>query len=162
MEPSRPSSQETQLLQQLRPEPAPDGGEGLPRLRLVLQPGGPAVELTRPQMVVGRHSHADIRLLLPDVSRRHCRFVYTDGVWQVHDLESLNGIFLNGQRVTEAVLHDHDMLGIGGFHFRVEVYGPAAAAGPTADLGHPEGVLQSIADILPPGPAAELPRRKAS
>src|SRR6266436_2874985 len=49
----------------------------------VMQPNGMAVELMRPNMLLGRHSTADLRLPLPDVSRRHCRFLYQDGVWQV-------------------------------------------------------------------------------
>ena len=34
-------------------------------LRLLLQPGGLRIELTRPDMLVGRHSEADIRLPYP-------------------------------------------------------------------------------------------------
>src|SRR5262249_7265713 len=52
-------------------------------LRLLLQPGGLRIELTRPDMLVGRHSDADIRLTLADVSRRHCRFTFRDGHWKV-------------------------------------------------------------------------------
>ena len=68
---------------------------GFRSLKLVLQPNGLAVELTRPNMLLGRHSTADLRLPLPDVSRRHCRFLYTDGHWFVQDLQSLNGTFVN-------------------------------------------------------------------
>src|SRR5438552_1129853 len=84
-------------------------------LRLVLQPAGPVVEVTRPDLVVGRHSQADVRLPLPDVSRRHCRLVYADGNWDVSDLNSLNGVFLNGERVRQATLRHDDELRIGGF-----------------------------------------------
>src|SRR5258707_482200 len=71
-------------------------------LRLVLQPSGLQIELTGPEMLLGRHSSADIRLPLPDVSRRHCRFVFLDGRWQVFDLNSLNGVFVNDQPVAQA------------------------------------------------------------
>src|SRR5205823_4724 len=64
-------------------------------LRLLLQPGGLCVELNKPEMLLGRHSTADVRLSLPDVSRRHCRFAYADGHWRVFDLNSLNGVFIN-------------------------------------------------------------------
>src|SRR5690349_9243757 len=73
--------------------PGPDADAGhLPfvPLRLVLRPGTTAVELTRPDMLVGRHTEADIRLSLPDVSRRHCRLVYAAGRWQIFDLNSLD------------------------------------------------------------------------
>jgi hypothetical protein len=45
--------------------------------RLVLKPGGAYVEFTRPKMLMGRHTDAEVRLALPDVSRRHCRMVFT-------------------------------------------------------------------------------------
>src|SRR5229473_2849513 len=64
-------------------------------LKLILQPNGPVLELTRPDTLMGRHSEADVRLPLPDVSRRHCRFLFADGAWQIFDLDSLNGVFVN-------------------------------------------------------------------
>jgi pSer/pThr/pTyr-binding forkhead associated (FHA) protein len=93
-------------------------------LRLVLQPGGLAVECTRPDLVVGRHSGADIRLPLPDVSRRHCRLLCTEGIWQVIDLNSLNGVFVNGERVRQATLHHQDHLRIGGYLLEVDLQPP--------------------------------------
>ena len=75
--------------------PAPD----CVPLRLVLQPGGAVIEVSRPEVLVGRHSEVDVRLPLPDVSRRHCRFVYADGIWRVFDLRSLNGVYVNGERI---------------------------------------------------------------
>src|SRR5689334_11928171 len=50
-------------------------------LRLILLPSGMIVDLTEAEVIVGRHSDADVRLPLPDVSRRHCRFVWCDGAW---------------------------------------------------------------------------------
>jgi len=90
-------------------------------LRLIVKPGGTAMELNRPEMLVGRHSGADVRLALPDVSRRHCRLVFSNSSWQVVDLNSLNGVFVNGERVIQAELHNHDILGIGAFRFEIEI-----------------------------------------
>ncbi len=95
--------------------------EGFAPLRLLLQPGGLCVELARPDMIVGRHSSADVRLALPDVSRRHCRFVFSDRQWEVFDLNSLNGIFVNGARLQEAVLSHGDTVRIGSLTFRVDL-----------------------------------------
>src|ERR1700722_7201356 len=86
-------------------------------LRLLLQPGGAVIEVDRPDTLIGRHSEADVRLPLPDVSRRHCRLSFVDGGWQVVDLNSLNGIKVNGEKVLEAPLEQGDLLGIGGFTF---------------------------------------------
>ena len=92
-------------------------------LRLVLSGSAYVIELTRPDLVLGRHSGCDVRLPLPDVSRRHCRFAHQDGSWTVYDLQSTNGVFLNGKRVTAAPLKERDILGIGGFKFEVQLGG---------------------------------------
>jgi pSer/pThr/pTyr-binding forkhead associated (FHA) protein len=114
-------------------------------------------------MILGRHSRADVRLPLPDVSRRHCRFVWADGAWQVIDLQSLNGVYVNDQRVTQATLHAGDTVRIGGFSF---VVAPAAVAGSTASFAETPGdereVLRDIAEALPESDAINPPRRRAS
>lgn len=107
-------------------------------LRLLVQPGGTCFELTRAEMLLGRHSQVDIRVCLPDVSRRHCRFVFHEGHWQVVDLHSLNGIFVNGVRVDEATLCAEDVLRIGSVTFKVQLAAAASRqlphilAGPTS------------------------------
>jgi pSer/pThr/pTyr-binding forkhead associated (FHA) protein len=90
-------------------------------LRLLLQPGSLVIELTATDMVLGRHSEADIRLPLPDVSRRHCRFVYSNGNWQVIDLKSLNGVLVNDVLVERSSLYHGDRLRIGGLVFAVDL-----------------------------------------
>jgi len=100
-------------------------------IRLVLLPSGMRVDLTKPDTLVGRHSSADIRLPLPDVSRQHCRFVFRQGAWHVVDLDSLNGVFINNQRVKQAPLRNNDRVRIGGFVFQVELPATLRAA---ADL----------------------------
>lgn len=90
-------------------------------LRLLLHPGGLCVEMNKPDMLVGRHSGADVRLSLPDVSRRHCRFVFANGVWNVFDLNSLNGVFVNGERLHEANVFHGDRIRIGSLTFEVEI-----------------------------------------
>ncbi len=128
-------------------------------LKLVLQPSGPVVELGRPDMVMGRHSHADIRLPLPDVSRRHCRFVFTNGSWQVFDLDSLNGVFVNGKRVQQATLRDRDTLTVGGFRFSIERGGDLSDA---SSLESSEAIIRRIADAVPQTAPDFDPQRKAS
>jgi pSer/pThr/pTyr-binding forkhead associated (FHA) protein len=95
-------------------EPAPPN-----LVRLVLQPAGPAVTLSGPEVVIGRHSSAQVRLPMPNVSRRHCRLLCDGEAWRVEDLGSLNGITLNGARVWDSPLRDGDVLGIVGLTFSV-------------------------------------------
>src|SRR5579872_4263887 len=101
-------------------EPTP---AGFVPLRLLLQPSGPVLELSEPDMVVGRHSDADVRLPLPDVSRWHCRFLCVEGCWQVIDLNSLNGVYVNEEAVQQAALQHGDRVRIGGFTFAVDLSG---------------------------------------
>jgi predicted component of type VI protein secretion system len=102
-------------------------------LRLTLQPGGASVLADKPDVLVGRHSDADVRLPLPDVSRRHCRLLFSEGRWQVIDLNSLNGVHLNGEQVLQAGLDHGDRLKIGGFVFVVDLSGQEEPEGPGTD-----------------------------
>jgi pSer/pThr/pTyr-binding forkhead associated (FHA) protein len=131
---------------------------------LVLEPGGPSVEFNRPEMLVGRHSVADLRLRLPDVSRRHCRFVFSEGHWQVFDLNSLNGVFVNGERVHQAILDNGDVIRIGSYTFMAELRATLAMnPTPAADLRNAENVLERIAGALPKTEAdPESQKKKAS
>jgi len=90
-------------------------------LHLECEAGGRSLEVIKPQTLVGRHSLADIRLPMPEISRRHCRLQFDDGLWRVVDLNSANGVFVNGERVQEACLYDGDRLQLGGSSFRVRL-----------------------------------------
>lgn len=65
----------------------------------------------------GRHPNADIFLDDVTVSRRHCEFVRAAGTFKLADLASLNGTFLNGQRVDDATLATGDEVQIGKYRF---------------------------------------------
>jgi hypothetical protein len=112
----------------LCPGSADDPADFVP-LYLVLQPSGAIIEVDQPSVVVGRHTDADIRLPLPDVSRRHCRLQFVEGCWQVIDLNSLNGIQVNGEQVLQSPLEHGDLLRIGGFTFAISLSGKAGTSG---------------------------------
>ena len=133
-------------------------------LRLILQPSGYGVDLLKPEVILGRHSTADIRLPLPDVSRRHCRFVFEDGQWHVYDLDSLNGITVNGERLLRAELHEGDFLAIGGFTFEVNLHSNLASNQEENQVqDYQEAILRSIVEALPSHEEVQvLPWRKAS
>ena len=62
---------------------------------------------------MGRSPGAEFVVDAAMVSRLHCRL--TAGATELHvvDLESTNGTFVNGQRVTQATLKEGDRLGVG-------------------------------------------------
>lgn len=127
----------------------PQEREGFAPLKLTVQPGNASASVTRTQAVIGRHSHADIRLAFPEVSRRHARVVYENGQWRIVDLDSLNGVWINGERMHDAVLYDADRVRIGGCVLTVEQGTPVRVV-KAARRSDPEvKVLKSIADVLP-------------
>ncbi|MBT1177963.1 FHA domain-containing protein [Bifidobacterium callimiconis] len=64
---------------------------------------------------VGRDPRADILLDDSTVSRAHAVFHRVNGQFTVQDAGSLNGTYVNRQRVDEAVLHNGDEIMIGKF-----------------------------------------------
>ena len=66
-------------------------------------------------MTVGRDPRADILLDDSTVSRSHAVFRRVDGKYEVVDAGSLNGTYVNRQRVDRAVLKDGDEIMIGKF-----------------------------------------------
>lgn len=53
--------------------------------------------------VVGRATDAEVLLMDPEASRHHARFESDGTAVFVTDLQSSNGIYLNGQRVTDSI-----------------------------------------------------------
>jgi hypothetical protein len=92
--------------------------------------------LTHEWTRVGRSLAADVRFDDPTVSRRHALLVrQPDGV-RVLDDRSLNGVFVNGERIEWRMLEDGDEIVVGRYRLRF-LSVPAElghAPGPTAGL----------------------------
>jgi pSer/pThr/pTyr-binding forkhead associated (FHA) protein len=63
-------------------------------------------------ITIGRKSDNDIVIDNPAVSNHHCKIVLNGGTFFVHDLNSTNGVFLNGARVTQSALQNNDVIAI--------------------------------------------------
>jgi hypothetical protein len=97
------------------------------------------VSLTREWTRVGRSLAADIRFDDPTVSRRHALIVrQADGV-RVLDDRSLNGVFVNGERVEWSRLRDGDEILVGRHELRfLDLQALAAGSlAPAGALGGP-------------------------
>lgn len=75
-------------------------------LSLVVTDGalaGTTLPLGRSDIIVGRSP--DSALVLNDTysSSRHARFFLNQGMWWVEDLQSTNGTYINGQKITAPV-----------------------------------------------------------
>jgi diguanylate cyclase (GGDEF)-like protein len=66
------------------------------------------------ECVVGRASTANIRLTDDGVSRQHARITVVNNVVTIEDLNSVNGLFVNGVRVKTATIKDGDQIQLGG------------------------------------------------
>jgi hypothetical protein len=85
---------------------------------LVLRRGADAGEtfvLSAESSVAGRNTDSDIFLDDVTVSRRHAVFVRTADRYTVRDDGSLNGTYVNRQRISEGELHNGDEVQIGKF-----------------------------------------------
>ena len=90
------------------PQPAPG--------RYLAIPDGDEVALVplrEPTTRLGRSHTADVVLEDPSVSRRHALVVRREGRTVVLDDRSLNGVLLNGERVSEAPLSHGDEIVLG-------------------------------------------------
>ena len=65
--------------------------------------------------LVGRHPDSDIFLDDVTVSRRHAEFYRQGGRFVVRDVGSLNGTYVNRERIEEAELHEGDEVQVGKF-----------------------------------------------
>jgi pSer/pThr/pTyr-binding forkhead associated (FHA) protein/DNA-directed RNA polymerase subunit RPC12/RpoP len=89
------------------------------------------VPLTREWTRIGRSLAADIRFDDPTVSRRHALIVHhPDGVRLLDD-RSLNGVFVNGDRIDGRVLGDGDEIIVGRYRLRF-LHVPAESTLPSA------------------------------
>jgi len=72
---------------------------------------------------IGRSDESDVFLVDPSVSRKHA-VIDVDAGWPiVHDLESTNGTFVNGERIETRRLSEGDVVAFGKTELRLEVAG---------------------------------------
>lgn len=71
------------------------------------------IELDEDDVIVGRSPECDIQLSLDNVSRRHARIIYFNEEYHIEDLESTNGVYVNGIRVARCILRNQDQIEMG-------------------------------------------------
>src|SRR3982751_6652040 len=122
---------------------------------------GPYLEITTPQgktrmplgpqpLTIGRH--ADNKLVIADnmASRFHCVIESKPGGWVVRDLNSSNGTFLNGKRITTTPLRPGEAILIG--NTRIAIVDPNAKPKPATDddveeLGEDSEVVEELDEL---------------
>lgn len=80
----------------------------------------PAVLISRPVILIGRHPECDVRIDSPQISRRHCCVALAYDRLVIRDLGSRNGVRVNGQIIDESRLKPGDEIAIAQFLYRLE------------------------------------------
>ena len=96
-------------------------------------------ELKEHPIVVGRSGQAEVRVRDEGLSRRHFIIVQEGNDYVIRDLNSRNGTWLRGQRVTAEKLQHNDLILAGNTRFRFAAP-PYLAAGDPQQTG-PHGTL---------------------
>ncbi|GAB2928870.1 MULTISPECIES: DUF3662 and FHA domain-containing protein [unclassified Streptomyces] len=95
-----------------RRPPAASGPGPDARTRRWIEINGTRHQISRPTLVMGRSTDADVRIDDPGVSRRHCE-IRTGTPSTIQDLGSTNGIVVDGQHTTRATLRDGSRIVVG-------------------------------------------------
>ena len=139
------------------------------RLILATAEGQQAIDL-RPINSLGRHPNNTIQLLDKIVSKEHCILELRDGHFILRDLGSLNGTYVNGERVRgETHLRHGDEIALGSTRARFDdgsgvalpppPVGPGAVAhaAPPPQRGWPSAPQQPVAPVQGP-PPGQMPQ----
>jgi adenylate cyclase len=97
-------------------------------------PNGDPILLVKDTLVLGRQKSCDIPLRFPNVSHQHAQLLFQQGYWYIRDLNSTNGIKVNGERVVYKLLQPKDEIAIGGHIYKIR-YDPPAPWEEAADEG---------------------------
>jgi adenylate cyclase len=118
-------------------------------LELVYEVDGQAhrTPLRGTEISLGRSSDNGVVLNDFSVSRRHALFVFENGGWWVQDLQSTNGLKLNGAFVGKALLSPGDVLTVGAFTLTVREEEKADALLAAAYADPSATFVRSIADF---------------
>ncbi len=96
---------------------------------VLLSPGmtGRTHELKADKTTIGRVEDNVFQIPEPSVSSHHCEVLLQGNDIVVKDLNSTNGTYINGQKVTEGPLKPGQILRLGQIEIRLETDAPAPA-----------------------------------
>lgn len=117
---------------------------------------GRSVELNVDRTTIGRVDDNTFPITEPSVSSHHCEILLRGSDVLVKDLNSTNGTFINGNKVSEAVLKPGEILKLGQIELRLETDGMPSAPTPSAPAPAPGPAGSAPA----PAPAASASNRK--
>ncbi len=108
--------------------------------------GGDPIPLLKKSLLIGRRESCDIVLRFSNVSAHHCQLNVNMGYWHVRDLQSRNGVKVNGVRVTDKRIDPGDILSIAKHKYEMH-YSPVelgAVGPPPAEMPDAEMFKKSL------------------
>ena len=89
---------------------------------------GRTQELKVEKTTIGRVEDNTFQIAEPSVSSHHCEVLLRENDVVVRDLNSTNGTFINGEKVTESAIKPGQILRLGQIEMRLETDAPGAPA----------------------------------
>ena len=78
------------------------------------------VALELDEIIIGRAPEVHLQVLSAELSRVHMRIHRCRQGWRIEDLDSRNGLYLNGHLIHAAILRDGDLIQVGDVEFHFE------------------------------------------
>ncbi len=88
---------------------------------------GRTLDLKLDKTTVGRVEDNTFQIAEPSVSSHHCEVLLKGSEVIIHDLNSTNGTFINGEKITERAIKPGQILRLGQVEMRLETDAPPAA-----------------------------------
>ncbi|MBI4040823.1 MAG: FHA domain-containing protein [Deltaproteobacteria bacterium] len=100
--------------------------DSLHRAHLIVVEGNEAIKSAyiyslKSSSILGRKISADIMIDDAKISRHHAQIFYMRGHYYIKDLNSTNGTYVNGKKISEVQLRSHDMIEIGQCRFEFNI-----------------------------------------
>jgi hypothetical protein len=86
---------------------------GVQRERVTLTTNGASYDVDKRRTVIGRSKECDVQVVDPNVSRRHAELRQEGTAYWIVDLDSTNGVVVNGRRLKRAKLESGDKITLG-------------------------------------------------
>src|SRR5687768_2739200 len=126
------------------------------RLIIIGPEGRQEAELGR-HNTLGRHPNNTVQILDRIVSKEHCHVDMMDGRYVLKDLGSLNGTYVNGERVGDRVLNHGDEITLGSTRILFQDNGaPLATGAAPAPTAAGTGPAAAPLPTAPPSPGAQF------
>jgi MoxR-like ATPase len=122
-------------------------GEDMAKLLILEGPdAGSKFEFTSGRVLVGRGEECAIRLNQGSISRQHAVFTFLGDAWQLEDLNSQNGVMVQGEPITRVELRDNAEIRFGTINAQFEI-GPEVTSSAAAPPEPPVAEVPAAAAV---------------